>query len=257
MVAFKTGSNTTQLTGKTSSPIGRKKKAQRESIILNDIRSYFIKKDTVEESISDNTTEVVNTNVDHHEIDTFRSGINYYCKEKKMNVSSDESIGIEGGFRPRRFKRRAQRELAVLAIRNQLSEQDFWDLPGEEKTFEAARQRHELLTRIDALKNIEDTEHEDFETSLKEVFHETSAVLKLLQEEVFSNWAKGKIKYSEGELIAIIEEYLSCNSHHLDDFLSGWRLDIFEMVGGSQALREHWKVLRLLSIQQEPNARVL
>ena len=109
------------------------------------------------------------------EDNTFRKGLNYICEEKKeMEVSSDSSVGIEGGFRPRRFRRRAQRELAVLAIRNQLSELDYWDLPGQERSFEAGRQRHDLLSKVDDLRTIEDieeTEHGEFEAALKKVFH--------------------------------------------------------------------------------------
>ena len=101
-----------------------------------------------------------------------------------------------------------------------------------------------MLEKVDALRNIEEideSEHAGFETSLTKVLHETSAVLKLLQEEVYSNWARKKIRYSEGELLAILEGYLTCNSYHLDNLLNGWCLDIFEMVGGSQASREQWK----------------
>ena len=46
---FQTGSNTKQLTGKNSLTCGMKKKASRESIISKDIRSYFIKKDSIDE----------------------------------------------------------------------------------------------------------------------------------------------------------------------------------------------------------------
>ena len=139
----------------------------------------------------------MNTNTDLG-INTFRTSIDLIrpIASKKMEISSDESDGLEGGFRPRRFQRRAQRELAVLAIRNQLRDEEFWDLPGEERSFEAARKRHDLLVKIDALKNIEEIEeadHEGFEIPLTAILHETSAVLKLLQEEVYSNWAKKKI----------------------------------------------------------------
>ena len=83
------------------------------------------------------------------------------------------------------------------------------------------------MEKIDVLKNIEeieDADHDGFVTSLTRILHETSAVLGLLQVEVYSNWARKKIRNSEGEMLAFIEGYLNCNSYHLDDFLNrrGW-----------------------------------
>ena len=68
--------------------------------------------------------------------------------------------------------------------------EEWWDIPGQEKTFVSAKKRHDLFGKLDALRfteEVEDLDAEGFKTSIKGILRKTSTVLQLLQEEVYSN----------------------------------------------------------------------
>ena len=75
---------------------------------------------------------------------------------------------------------------------------------------------------------------------MKTILRETSGVLRMLEKEVVQNWAKKKSKYTEGELLYQVEGMILCNIYHLEDFLTGWRHKILNLIGESQVLKGHW-----------------